>query len=58
MATGRASDWLGSSIMAARGVAKGAVGATHELTEEKQGSYHYTMGPIPSPCSKSSRATG
>jgi amidase len=40
-----ASDWLGSSIMATRGVARGAVGATHELTEEKQGTYHYTMGP-------------
>ena len=44
-----ASDWLGSSIMAARGVAKGAVGATHELTEEKQGIYHYTMGPYSEP---------
>lgn len=44
-----ASDWLGSSIMATRGVAGGAVGATHELTEEKQGIYHYTMGPYSEP---------
>jgi len=39
------SDWLESSIMATRGLAKGHTGATHELTEEKQGAYHYTMGP-------------
>jgi len=31
--------------MATQGVVKGAVGATHELTEKKQGTYHYTMGP-------------
>ncbi len=43
------SDWLGSSIMTARGVARGAPGATHELTEEKQGTYHYTMGPYSEP---------
>jgi amidase len=44
-----ASDWPGSSIMDTRGAAKGAVGATHELTEEKQGVYHYTMGPYSEP---------
>ena len=49
MTSGMTSDWLGSSIMAARGVARGAVGATHELTEETQGRYHYTMGPYSEP---------
>ena len=44
-----ASDWLGSSIMDTRGVARGAVCATHELTEEKQGVYHYIMGPYSEP---------
>ena len=39
------SDWLESSIMATRGLANGDTGTTHELTEEKQGAYHYTMGP-------------
>jgi acetamidase/formamidase len=35
--------------MHARGVAKGRVGATHELTEARQGKYHYTMGPYSDP---------
>lgn len=42
-------DWLGTSIMAARGVAKGKIGQTHELTEERQGKYHYTIGPYSDP---------
>ncbi len=41
--------WLTQSIMHARGVAKGAVGTTHELTEARQGKYHYTMGPYSDP---------
>jgi acetamidase/formamidase len=41
--------WLNTSIMYARGVARGKVGMTHELTEAKQGKYHYTMGPYSNP---------
>ncbi len=43
------SSWLETSILFAKGVAKGKVGATHELTEAKQGKYHYTMGPYSDP---------
>jgi acetamidase/formamidase len=42
-------SWLTQSIMHARGEAKGAVGTTHELTEARQGKYHYTMGPYSDP---------
>src|SRR5574340_278637 len=41
--------WLDSSIMRTRGVARGKKGTTHELTEAKQGKYHYTMGPYSDP---------
>lgn len=41
--------WLELSIMHARGVARGRVGDTHELTEEKQGVFHYTIGPYSQP---------
>ncbi len=43
------ADWLQSSLMAARGVGKGRKPDTHELTEAKQGRYHYTMGPYSEP---------
>lgn len=42
-------DWLKTSIMHTRGVAQGKVGTTHQLTEAKQGKYHYTMGPYSDP---------
>ena len=42
-------NWIDSSIMRIQGVAKGRPGATHELTEAKQGTYHYTMGPYSQP---------
>lgn len=42
-------EWLENSIMYQRGLAKGKVGVTHELTEAKQGTYHYTMGPYSQP---------
>jgi amidase len=42
-------NWLKHSIMHTRGVAHGAVGQTHELTEELQGKFHYTMGPYSDP---------
>src|SRR5688500_3605705 len=41
--------WLDSSIMHRRGLAGGKVGATHHLTEELQGTFHYTMGPYSEP---------
>jgi acetamidase/formamidase len=42
-------NWVDQSIMALRGIAKGTTRATHELTEAKQGKYHYTMGPYSDP---------
>jgi hypothetical protein len=42
-------DWLKTSIMHTRGVANGGVGATHELTEARQGKYHFTIGPYTDP---------
>ena len=41
--------WLDRSIMNTRGVAAGRVGSTHELTEAKQGTFHFTMGPYSQP---------
>lgn len=41
--------WVEQSIMVKRGVAQGALGKTHHLTEEKQGKYHYTVGPYSDP---------
>ena len=42
-------DWLKQSIMHTRGVARGQVGQTHELGEERQGTFHYTIGPYSQP---------
>ena len=42
-------SWLHESIMHLRGVARGRVGTTHELTEERQGTFHYTIGPYSQP---------
>jgi amidase len=41
--------WLKNSIMATRGVGRDRAAVTHELTEAKQGNYHYTMGPYSDP---------
>jgi len=41
--------WTDNSIMKNRGVAGRKDGATHQLTEAKQGKYHYTMGPYSDP---------
>ena len=43
------SDWLATSYMARKGVAKGKAGTTHQLTEAKQGKYHYVYGPYADP---------
>lgn len=42
-------DWLKQSIMHKRGVARGQVGQTHELSEARQGTFHYTIGPYSQP---------
>ncbi len=42
-------NWLENSIMHTRGVARGKVRETHELTEARQGKFHYTMGPYSDP---------
>lgn len=41
--------WLTSSIMAARGVARGRPGARRSLTEAQQGKFHYVYGPYVEP---------
>ena len=41
--------WTDNSIMKNRGVAGRKDGGTHQLTEAKQGKYHYTMGPYSDP---------
>ncbi len=41
--------WTKDSLMSRLGVAGGHVGATHTLTEEKQGTFHFTMGPYSLP---------
>ena len=42
-------SWLAQSIMHTRGVARGRVGSTHELSEARQGVFHYTIGPYSQP---------
>ena len=42
-------NWIDESIATRRGVAGGSVGATHHLTEEMQGDFHYTIGPYSDP---------
>jgi acetamidase/formamidase len=42
-------NWLDTSIMRSRGVAQGRTPVTHELTEARQGKFHYTIGPYTDP---------
>ena len=42
-------DWLETSIMHRRGSARGQVQTTHELTEARQGKFHFTIGPYTEP---------
>ena len=42
-------SWLDTSIMATRGVAGGAQGATHTVTEADQGEFVYVYGPFKPP---------
>ena len=41
--------WLGTSIMARRGVGGGRAGARHSLTVAAQGGFHYVYGPYAKP---------
>lgn len=43
------NDWVKDSIMCRKGVGGGHSGTTHQLTEEKQGTYQYTIGPYSEP---------
>jgi acetamidase/formamidase len=47
--TAGSTTWLKKSIMATRGEGRRRKSATHHLTEEKQGRYHYTLGPYSEP---------
>ena len=42
-------SWLKNSIMMTKGVGRDSKGKTHNLTEEVQGKYQYTMGPYSDP---------
>jgi amidase len=42
-------SWLERSYMAMKGVAKGKAGATHDLSEARQGKYFYVYGPYAEP---------
>ena len=42
-------DWLSTSIMAQRGLAHGAPGCEHAVTEAEQGEYHFVYGPYSKP---------
>ncbi len=41
--------WISQSIMNRRGEARGKVGETHQLTEERQAEFHFTIGPYSQP---------
>ena len=45
-------SWIGESYMARKGIAKGKAGTTYQLTEAKQGKYHYVYGPYADPVLK------
>ncbi|GGC37853.1 formamidase [Siccirubricoccus deserti] len=42
-------SWIETSYMGRKGVARGRRGATHALTEARQGPYHYVYGPYATP---------
>jgi acetamidase/formamidase len=45
-------NWLETSYMGRKAVAKGKPGTTHQLTEAVQGKYHYVYGPYAEPVLK------
>ena len=50
-------SWLERSYMMTKGVAQGKAGATHDLSEARQGKYHYVYGPYAQPSSEFNPAT-
>lgn len=42
-------DWIAGSVMGRQGLAKGATGARHQLTEEAQGAFRWVYGPYEPP---------
>jgi len=44
----KVTHWLDKSLAAMRGLGWAKSPRTHELTEAKQGVYHYTIGPYSS----------
>ncbi|CAG4911871.1 unnamed protein product [Acidocella sp. C78] len=46
----KATNWIARSIVARRGVGWARKPRVHQLTEDMQGQYHYTIGPIPNRC--------
>ncbi len=42
-------DWIASSYMGRKGVARGKAGREHQLTEAKQGAFRYVYGPYADP---------
>ena len=42
-------SWLDQSIMHTRGIGRERSIVTHELTEAKQGTFHFTIGPYSNP---------
>jgi amidase len=42
-------DWLSTSYMGRKGVARSQKGTTHQLTQTRQGAYHYVYGPYAKP---------
>ncbi|HKD75017.1 MAG TPA: hypothetical protein VKB76_05955, partial [Ktedonobacterales bacterium] len=44
-----ATGWLDQSIVAGRGIGWSKEPTLHDLTEAKQGKYHYTIGPYSNP---------
>lgn len=43
------TEWLATSYMGRKALAKGVIGKTHHLTEAVQGRYHYVYGPYAEP---------
>ena len=47
--TSGGTEWIKHSIMSVRGEGRKRQAADHDLTEARQGKYHYTMGPYSEP---------
>lgn len=47
--TSGSTEWMDNSIMSVRGEGRGRQPSDHNLSEARQGKYHYTMGPYSEP---------